>query len=85
MVSIPYEFLKLAIDELNAFDYEEFNKKETEVKRLGDYPLDLMDKPDDVKKLGLESEVEMEEFFNSDEKESRVQDSFSFNREINIL
>ncbi|RHP36395.1 RpiB/LacA/LacB family sugar-phosphate isomerase [Lachnotalea sp. AF33-28] len=44
-----YEFHKLAIDELNAFDYEEFKKNGFEVKRLGDYPLDLMDKPDDVK------------------------------------
>lgn len=44
-----YEFHKLAIDELNAFDYEEFKANGFEVKRLGDYPLELMDKPDDVK------------------------------------
>ena len=41
-----YEFHKLAIDELNAFDYEEFKKNGFEVKRLGDYPLELMDKDD---------------------------------------
>ena len=41
-----YEFHKLAIDELNAFDYEEFKKNGFEVKRLGDYPLELMDKPE---------------------------------------
>lgn len=39
-----YEFHKLAIDELNAFDYEEFKKNGFEVKRLGDYPLELLDK-----------------------------------------
>lgn len=44
-----YEFHKLAIDELNAFDYEEFKANGFEVKRLGDYPLELMDKPDDLK------------------------------------
>lgn len=42
-----YEFHKLAIDELNAFDYEEFKKNGFEVERLGDFPLELMDKPDD--------------------------------------
>ena len=41
-----YEFHKLAIDELNAFDYETFKKNGFEVKRLGDYPLSLMDKPE---------------------------------------
>lgn len=41
-----YEFHKLAIDELNAFDYEEFKKNGFEVKRLGDYPLELIDKED---------------------------------------
>ena len=41
-----YEFHKLAIDELNAFDYEEFKKNGFEVKKLGDYPLELMDKED---------------------------------------
>ncbi len=40
-----YEFHKLAIDELEAFDYEEFKQNGFEVKRLGDYPLaDLMNK-----------------------------------------
>lgn len=41
-----YEFHKLACDELDAFDYEEFKKNGFEVKRLGDYPLQLMDKPE---------------------------------------
>lgn len=41
-----YEFHKLAIDELNAFDYEEFKRNGFEVMRLGDYPLELMDKPE---------------------------------------
>ncbi|MCP1103178.1 RpiB/LacA/LacB family sugar-phosphate isomerase [Aequitasia blattaphilus] len=40
-----YEFHKLSIDELDAFDYEEFKKNDFEVKRLGDYPLALMDNP----------------------------------------
>lgn len=41
-----YEFHKLAIDELNAFDYETFKKNSFEVTRLGDYPLELMDRED---------------------------------------
>ena len=41
-----YEFHKLACDELDAFDYEEFKKNNFEVKRLGDVPLELMVKPD---------------------------------------
>ncbi len=41
-----YEFHKLAIDELNAFDYETFKKNGFEVTRLGDYPLELMDRED---------------------------------------
>lgn len=43
-----YEFHKLACDELDAFDYEEFKRNGFEVKRLGDYPLELMDKPEDL-------------------------------------
>lgn len=42
-----YEFHKLACDELNAFNYEEFKKNGFEVKRLGDYPLTLEVKPED--------------------------------------
>lgn len=42
-----YEFHKLACDELDAFDYEEFKKNNYEVKRLGDYPLSLMEKGDE--------------------------------------
>ena len=41
-----YEFHKLAIDELEAFDYDEFKKNGFEVERLGDYPLKLEKKPD---------------------------------------
>lgn len=41
-----YEFHKLAIDELDAFDYEKFKANGFEVDRLGDYPLELMDRPD---------------------------------------
>ena len=40
-----YEFHKLAIDELNAFNYEKFKANGFEVERLGDYPLELMDNP----------------------------------------
>ena len=38
-----YEFHKLAIDELNAFDYEKFRENGFEVKRMGDFPLKLME------------------------------------------
>ena len=41
-----YEFHKLAIDELDAFDYEAFKQNGFEVARLGDYPLALMEKPE---------------------------------------
>jgi ribose 5-phosphate isomerase B len=34
-----YEFHKLAYDELEAFNYEEFKKNGFEVKKLGEYPL----------------------------------------------
>lgn len=40
-----YEFHKLACDELNEFDYEAFKANGFEVKRLGDYPLEIMDNP----------------------------------------
>ena len=33
-----YEFHKLSIDELEAFDYEEYKKNGFKVKKLGDYP-----------------------------------------------
>ena len=36
-----YEFHKLAIDELEAFDYEEYKKNGFKVKKLGDYDLTL--------------------------------------------
>lgn len=40
-----YEFHKLACDELDAFDYEEFKSNGFEVRRLGEVELSLMDKP----------------------------------------
>ncbi len=43
-----YEFHKLAIDELDAFDYETYRKDGFVVKRLGDYPLELMDRPEEM-------------------------------------
>ena len=43
-----YEFHKLAIDELDAFNYEEYKANGFKVKHLGDYPLQLETKPDDV-------------------------------------
>ena len=36
-----YEFHKLAIDELEAFDYEEYKKNGFKVRKLGDYDLTL--------------------------------------------
>ncbi len=41
-----YEFHKLACDELEAFDYEEFKKNGFEVKKIGEVDIALMDKPD---------------------------------------
>ncbi len=43
-----YEFHKLAIDELDAFDYEEYKKNGFKVKHLGDYPLSLETKPENI-------------------------------------
>ena len=40
-----YEFHKLACDELDAFDYEEFKNNGYEVKNKGEVLLELMDKP----------------------------------------
>lgn len=40
-----YEFHKLAIDELEAFDYESYKANGFKVNHLGDYPLELMDDP----------------------------------------
>lgn len=42
-----YEFHKLSIDEMNAFDYEEYKKNGFKLKHLGDYPLKLETKPED--------------------------------------
>lgn len=41
-----YEFHKLAIDELEAFDYEDYKLNGFKVKKLGDYPLKLETRPD---------------------------------------
>ena len=41
-----YEFHKLAIDELEAFDYETYKKNGFKVEHLGDYPLKLETKPE---------------------------------------
>ena len=41
-----YEFHKLAIDELEAFDYETYKKNGFKVDKLGDYPLKLETKPE---------------------------------------
>ena len=41
-----YEFHKLAIDELEAFDYEEYKKNGFRMEHLGDYPLKLETKPE---------------------------------------
>ena len=41
-----YEFHKLAIDELEAFNYEEYKKYGFKVKHLGDYDLTLETKPE---------------------------------------
>jgi len=43
-----YEFHKLAIDELDAFNYEEFKHNGFMVKRLGDVDITLVDKPEDL-------------------------------------
>lgn len=41
-----YEFHKLAIDEMEAFDYAEYKKNGFKLKHLGDYPLKLETKPE---------------------------------------
>ena len=41
-----YEFHKLAIDELDAFDYQEFKRNGFEIKRIGDVDISLVDKPE---------------------------------------
>lgn len=41
-----YEFHKLAMDELDQFDYEEYKKNNFKVKYLGDFPLKLEKKED---------------------------------------
>lgn len=46
-----YEFHKLSIDEMNAFNYEEYKKNGFKLKKLGDYDLKLEDPPDLFKNL----------------------------------
>ena len=41
-----YEFHKLAIDELEAFDYDEYKANGFKVNKLGDFPLKLEKKPE---------------------------------------
>lgn len=41
-----YEFHKLAINELDEFDYKAYKENHFEVKKLGDFPLELLVKPD---------------------------------------
>ena len=41
-----YEFHKLAIDELNAFDYETYKRNGFRLEHLGDYPLSLESRDD---------------------------------------
>jgi len=43
-----YEFHKLAIDELNAFDYELFKQDNFVVKQLGNVDISLVDKPEEL-------------------------------------
>ncbi len=42
-----YEFHKLSIDEMEAFNYEEYKANGFKVKHLGDYDLKLEDKPEE--------------------------------------
>lgn len=42
-----YEFHKLAIDELEAFDYAEYKANGFKMKHLGDFPLQLESRPDE--------------------------------------
>lgn len=42
-----YEFHKLAIDELEAFDYETYKKNGFRMKHLGNFPLSLETKPEE--------------------------------------
>ncbi len=42
-----YEFHKIAVDELDAFDYETYKKNGFKVEHLGDCPIELKEKPED--------------------------------------
>ncbi len=43
-----YEFHKLAIDELEAFNYEQYRDNGFKINKLGDFPLKLETKPDNL-------------------------------------
>ena len=45
-LTIVYEFHKIAVDELDAFDYETYKKNGFKVDKLGDFPLKLETKPE---------------------------------------
>ena len=45
MVEKLYEFHKLAIDELEAFDYDKFKANGYKVEHIADYPLKLEKDP----------------------------------------
>ena len=45
-----YEFHKLAVDELDSFDYDEYKANGFKVKHLGDYEIKLEVKPEQVEK-----------------------------------
>ena len=42
-----YEFHKLAIDELDAFDYEQYKRDGFRIRHLGDVPIKLEEKPEE--------------------------------------
>ena len=49
-----YEFHKLAIDELEAFDYSTYKTNGFKLKHLGDYPLKLEKKPDNSVRINMD-------------------------------
>lgn len=42
-----YEYHKIAVDEMDAFDYDEYKANNFQVNKLGDLTLSLVDKPED--------------------------------------
>lgn len=43
-----YEYHKIAVDEMDAFDYDEYKANNFQVKKLGDMTLSLVDKPEEA-------------------------------------